>query len=109
MIVSMVRCIAAGILLSSPHDLIHTTRSRSPANPVPQRHHKPLMGVTPNPPPVFAYHQSGRARSKHTGRQRWFPPKARPNVLLIMTDDAGYGVSGTFGGVIPTPSARPGR
>ena len=32
------------------------------------------------------------------------PPKGAPNVLLIMTDDSGYGVSGTFGGVIPTPS-----
>jgi arylsulfatase A-like enzyme len=32
------------------------------------------------------------------------PPKSAPNVLLIMTDDQGYGVSGTFGGVIPTPS-----
>jgi len=31
------------------------------------------------------------------------PPEVAPNVLLIMTDDAGYGVSGTFGGVIPTP------
>src|SRR6478609_9515451 len=27
------------------------------------------------------------------------PPKGAPNVLLIMTDDQGYGVSGTFGGV----------
>ena len=34
-------------------------------------------------------------------------PKGAPNVLLIMTDDQGYGVSGTFGGVIPTPDARP--
>ncbi|HSQ99744.1 MAG TPA: arylsulfatase [Sphingomicrobium sp.] len=32
------------------------------------------------------------------------PPKGAPNVLLIMTDDAGYGVSSTFGGVIPTPA-----
>jgi len=32
------------------------------------------------------------------------PPKGAPNVLLIMTDDAGYGVSSTFGGVIPTPN-----
>jgi len=32
------------------------------------------------------------------------PPKDAPNILLIMTDDAGYGVSGTFGGVIPTPA-----
>jgi arylsulfatase len=35
---------------------------------------------------------------------RVVPPKGAPNVLLIMTDDAGYGVSSTFGGVIPTPS-----
>jgi arylsulfatase len=32
------------------------------------------------------------------------PPKGAPNVLLIMTDDQGYGVSGTFGGVVPTPA-----
>ena len=32
------------------------------------------------------------------------PPTGAPNVLLIMTDDAGYGVAGTFGGVIPTPA-----
>jgi arylsulfatase A-like enzyme len=30
------------------------------------------------------------------------PPKGAPNVLLIMTDDTGFGVSSTFGGVIPT-------
>jgi arylsulfatase A-like enzyme len=32
------------------------------------------------------------------------PPKGAPNILLIMTDDQGYGISGTFGGVIPTPA-----
>ena len=35
---------------------------------------------------------------------RVVPPEGAPNVLLIMTDDQGYGVSGTFGGVIPTPA-----
>ena len=35
---------------------------------------------------------------------RVVPPKGAPNVLLIMTDDQGYGVPGTFGGVIPTPA-----
>ena len=35
---------------------------------------------------------------------RIVPPEGAPNVLLIMTDDAGYGVSSTFGGVIPTPA-----
>jgi arylsulfatase A-like enzyme len=32
------------------------------------------------------------------------PPKQAPNVLLIITDDAGFGVPSTFGGVIPTPA-----
>jgi hypothetical protein len=35
---------------------------------------------------------------------RVVPPKGAPNVLLIMTDDQGYGVSSAFGGVIPTPA-----
>ncbi len=32
------------------------------------------------------------------------PPAQAPNVLLIMTDDVGFGAPGTFGGVIPTPA-----
>lgn len=32
------------------------------------------------------------------------PPNGAPNVLLIITDDAGFGVPSTFGGVIPTPT-----
>jgi arylsulfatase A-like enzyme len=35
---------------------------------------------------------------------RVVPPKGAPNILLVMTDDEGYGVSSTFGGVIPTPT-----
>jgi arylsulfatase A-like enzyme len=35
---------------------------------------------------------------------RVVPPKGAPNVLLIMTDDAGFSAPGTFGGVIPTPA-----
>jgi Sulfatase len=35
---------------------------------------------------------------------RVVPPQGAPNVLLIMTDDQGYGISSTFGGVIPTPT-----
>ena len=43
--------------------------------------------------------------SKPWWAPRVVPPKGAPNVLLIMTDDQGYGVSGTFGGVIPTPAS----
>lgn len=35
---------------------------------------------------------------------RIVPPKGAPNVLLIMTDDQGYGTYSSFGGVIPTPA-----
>src|SRR4029077_14348575 len=35
---------------------------------------------------------------------RIVPPKGAPNVLLILTDDSGFGAPGTFGGVIPTPA-----
>ncbi|MDM0011670.1 arylsulfatase [Variovorax sp. J22P168] len=44
------------------------------------------------------------AGSKTFWAPRVVPPKGAPNVLLIMTDDQGYGVSGTFGGVVPTPA-----
>jgi arylsulfatase A-like enzyme len=59
----------------------------------------------PPPPSKFG----GVIKESATDSKPWWParvvpPKGAPNVLLIMTDDQGYGVSGTFGGVIPTPS-----
>jgi arylsulfatase len=35
---------------------------------------------------------------------RVVPPKGTPNILLIMTDDTGFGAASTFGGVIPMPT-----
>ncbi len=35
---------------------------------------------------------------------RIVPPKQAPNILLIMTDDSGFAVPSTYGGVIPTPT-----
>ena len=32
------------------------------------------------------------------------PPKGAPNVLLIMTDDQGFGATSSFGGTFPTPA-----
>lgn len=31
-------------------------------------------------------------------------PKGAPNILVILTDDVGFGASSTFGGPIPTPT-----
>jgi arylsulfatase A-like enzyme len=59
------------------------------------------------PPPPMKF--GGVIKESATDSTPWWPPrvvppKGAPNVLLIMTDDQGYGVSGTFGGVIPTPA-----
>jgi arylsulfatase len=43
-------------------------------------------------------------QSKPWWAPRVVPPKKAPNILLIMTDDSGFGVPSTFGGVIPTPT-----
>jgi arylsulfatase len=59
----------------------------------------------PPPNPKFG----GVIKEKASESTPWWaprvvPPKGAPNVLLIMTDDQGYGAPSTFGGVIPTPS-----
>src|SRR5215469_5248747 len=59
------------------------------------------------PPPPMPF--GGVIKERATESKPWWPPrvvppKGAPNVLLIMTDDQGYGVSSTFGGVIPTPA-----
>jgi arylsulfatase A-like enzyme len=59
----------------------------------------------PPPQPKFG----GVIKELYKDSKPWWPPrvvppKGAPNVLLIMTDDQGYGVGGAFGGVIPTPA-----
>ncbi|HTQ12054.1 MAG TPA: arylsulfatase [Fimbriimonadaceae bacterium] len=59
----------------------------------------------PPPDPKFGgVIKNGALQSKPWWAPRVVPPKGAPNVLLIMTDDAGFGVPSTFGGVIPTPT-----
>jgi arylsulfatase len=48
--------------------------------------------------------EKNAAQSKPYWPARVVPPKGAPNVLLIMTDDTGFGVTSTFGGVVPTPA-----
>jgi arylsulfatase A-like enzyme len=59
------------------------------------------------PPPPLKF--GGVIKESAKDSKPWWPPrvvppKGAPNVLLIMTDDQGYGVNGTFGGVVPTPA-----
>jgi arylsulfatase len=59
----------------------------------------------PPPPQKFEGKiERNAAQSTPYWPSRVVPPKDAPNVLLIMTDDTGFGVSSTFGGVIPTPN-----
>jgi arylsulfatase len=59
----------------------------------------------PPPDPAFGgVIKDNAMQSKAWWAPRIVPPKGAPNVLLIMTDDSGYGVPSTFGGVIPTPA-----
>ena len=59
----------------------------------------------PAPDPQFG----GVIKEKATESKAWWPPtvvppKKAPNILLIMTDDCGFGAPSTFGGVVPTPA-----
>jgi len=59
----------------------------------------------PAPDPKFGgVIEEKASESKPWWPPRVVPPKGAPNVLLIMTDDAGFGAPGTFGGVVPTPA-----
>jgi arylsulfatase A-like enzyme len=59
----------------------------------------------PPPDPKFGGVIKEKAsESKPAWPPRVVPPKGAPNVLLIMTDDCGFGAPGTFGGVVPTPA-----
>jgi arylsulfatase len=59
----------------------------------------------PPPDPKFGgVINDNAAQSKPWWPPRIVPPKDAPNVLLIITDDVGFGAPSTFGGVIPTPA-----
>jgi arylsulfatase len=60
--------------------------------------------IPPAPPKFGGVIKESAKDSTPWWPPRIVPPKGAPNVLLIMTDDQGYGVPGTFGGVIPTPA-----
>ena len=59
----------------------------------------------PAPDPAFGgVIKDDALQSKAWWAPRIVPPKGAPNILLIISDDAGFGVPSTFGGVIPTPT-----
>src|SRR5437660_7720509 len=60
--------------------------------------------IPPPPMPFGGVINESVKDSKPYWPPRVVAPKSAPNIVLIMTDDQGYGISSTFGGVIPTPA-----
>jgi arylsulfatase len=60
--------------------------------------------LPPPAPPFGGVIKDNAMQSTAWWPPRVVPPAEAPNVLFIMTDDAGFGVPSTFGGVIPTPT-----
>ena len=58
--------------------------------------------LPPKPLPFGGKIEDGALQSTPWWPPRVVPPSDAPNVLLIITDDSGFGVPSTFGGVIPT-------
>ena len=65
----------------------------------------PTPGGLPRPEPPFkGIIDRSYEHSTPDFPQPYRAPVGTPNVLLIMTDDVGFGASSTFGGPIPTPT-----
>jgi len=65
----------------------------------------PNASILPYPPPPFTgVIGPTTAESKSAFPQPVKAPAGAPNVLLILTDDVGFGASSTFGGPVPTPT-----
>jgi arylsulfatase len=109
---ALLGCLAASGHLR-PDRLLAQTGPKTPA-PTPRPTGAPgSPGATttldgkylPPPPPKFGGEINLNAyQSKPWWPPRVVPPKGAPNVLLIMTDDVGFGAPSTFGGTIPTPN-----
>jgi arylsulfatase len=90
-VVFVALALAVGIAFDS-----HASKAQTPSS---------TQEVLPQPQPPFKG-KIGRTVKDSTPD---FPkdveaPKGAPNILLIMTDDVGFGASNTFGGPIPTPT-----
>ncbi len=99
-----VQCVllaAAGLAFASAIQAVETTGTPGSPGATTTISGKQL----PAPDPKFGgVIKDDALKSKPWWAPRIVPPKQAPNILLIMTDDSGFGVPSTFGGVIPTPT-----
>ena len=102
------RAIFPALFLTSTMSVVAPAQQAQPTTPPPG---SPAATITipgdqlPSPPQKFGGKIEREAtKSTPYWPSRIVPTNGAPNVLLIITDDAGYGVPSTFGGVIPTPA-----
>jgi arylsulfatase A-like enzyme len=100
------RAFAAGLLLAASWALGPATAQQITGTPGSPSATTTIPGNQLPPPPQKFEGKIERnaAQSTPYWPARVVPPKGAPNILLIMTDDTGFGVTSTFGGVIPTPA-----
>ena len=100
------RAFAAGLLLAAIWALGPATAQQITGTPGSSSATTTIPGNQLPPPPQKFEGKIERnaAQSTPYWPARVVPPKGAPNILLIMTDDTGFGVTSTFGGVIPTPA-----
>ncbi|WP_370877453.1 arylsulfatase [Kaistia geumhonensis] len=88
----------AGVPLAAPPELFGQPGSPSATRTIDGM-------VIPNPAQPFAGTiKLNAAQSTPAWPARTVAPQGAPNVLLVLTDDTGYGAGSTFGGVIPMPT-----
>ncbi len=96
------QCVGGALLVAS----IPTLAQQAPAGACSPAATETLntKQLPPLPKPFGGVIKEQAKDSKPCWPPRIVPPKDAPNVLLIMTDDVGFGAPSTFGGVIPTPA-----
>jgi arylsulfatase A-like enzyme len=70
---------------------------------------EPQREILPIPDPQYVGVTTYDAKdpdTKYPPIEQVRPPKGAPNVLIVLIDDAGFGCSSAFGGVINTPTAE---
>jgi arylsulfatase len=88
---SLSAILAVGLLLGLPGTVTAEDSFDRSQLPIPDPPFKGKIGLTP-------------AESVKDFPKQVTAPKGAPNVLLILTDDVGFGASSNFGGPIPTPT-----
>jgi arylsulfatase len=99
-----IAAVTTGLALAATGGLAQTSPAASPTASGAPDATRVLDGrqLPPPPLPFGGKIEDGALQSTPWWPARVVPPADAPNILLIITDDSGFGVPSTFGGVIPT-------